>query len=310
MMPSVLIIGGAGYKGTVIAELLCDHGYPVTIFDCFRWGEEPVLHLFRRGVRVVRGDVTSRDDVAAVARDHDVVIHLAALVGFPACAKHPVLAKEINVGGTRNVTEALSTQQQLIFASSGSVYGKLDGICTEDTPANPLTLYGKTKLEGEKMVLGRGGTALRFASLFGVSACMRFDLLVNSFVYRAVHIGWMALFCPYDRRTFLHVNDTAVSYVRAVQNYESMQGQVFNVGDESMNCTKQHVVDTVTEHVPMKVIVEDQGRDPDGRDYAVKYDRFRERVGFAAQIDLAAGVQEVAAAAKFSCMKADWRFTP
>ncbi len=310
MLPSVLITGGAGYKGTVIAELLHDHGYPVTIFDCFRWGEEPALHLLRKGVRVVRGDLTRKDDVGAVAKDHDVVIHLAALVGFPACRKNPILAAEVNVGGTRNLIQALSKQQRLIFASSGSVYGKLEGVCTEQTPAKPITLYGKTKLEGEKMVLDHGGTALRFASLFGVSPCMRFDLLVNAFVYRAIHVGWLVLFCPDDRRTFLHVNDTAASYLRAVQNYEAMQGEVLNVGDESMNCTKQQVAETVTRHVPMKVIIEEQGQDPDGRDYTVNYARIREKIGFVAEVGLAAGVEEVAAAARFCRMKADWRFTP
>ncbi|GAF98752.1 unnamed protein product, partial [marine sediment metagenome] len=106
------------------------------------------------------------------------------------------------------------------------------------------------------------------------------------------------------------VNDTAMSYLQAVQNYEAMQGEVFNVGDESMNCTKQHVAETVTRHVPMKVMIEEQGHDPDGRDYTVNYERIREKTGFVAKVGLTAGVEEVAAAARFCRMKADWRFTP
>ena len=310
MLPKVLITGGAGYKGTVLAELLRGRGYPVTIFDCFRWGEAPVLHLVPKGVDVVRGDVTRKDDLAPAVKDHDVVIHLSALVGHPLCGKHPTLAREVNVGGTRNLIECLSRQQQLIYASSGSAYGKVEGVCTEQTPTQPLTIYGQTKLEAEKMVLDFGGTALRFASLFGVSPCMRFDLLVNAFVYRAVHFGSIVLYRPGDRRTFLHVADAAVSYLATIQNYRALCGNVVNVGDESLNCTKQHVVDTVTKFFPMEVTVAGEGEDPDMRDYAVSYAKIRRQAGFAAEISLEAGIREVGAVARFCPGNADWRFAP
>ncbi|MBN2473993.1 MAG: SDR family oxidoreductase [Pirellulales bacterium] len=310
MLPRVLITGGAGYSGTVLAALLADHGYPVTIFDCFQWGENPVLHLVRKGVQVVRGDVTVRDDVSRVVKNHDVVVHLAALVGFPLCDQHPRMAREVNVGGTKNVLAASSAQQQLICASSGSVYGKVEGACTEQTPARPMSLYGKTKAEAEKMVLDAGGVAMRLASLFGVSACMRFDLLVNAFVYRAIHLGWTVLYRPGDRRTLLHVADAATGYLLAIQNYERIRGEVFNVGDESLNCTKQCVVDRVANRFPMKVIVADAGEDPDMRDYTVCYARIRERLGFAAQTGLDAGIREVGEAAGFCGLKMGWRFAP
>ncbi len=310
MRPNVLITGGAGYQGLVVAELLHDRGYPVTLFDCFRYGEDPVFHLARQGVRIIRGDVTRADEVARAVKDHDVVIHLAALVGYPLCEKEPVTAEEVNVGGTRHVVAAMSPRQSLIFASTGSVYGRVDSECTEQTPTRPLSLYGRTKLEAEKIVLDFGGVALRFASLFGVSPCMRFDLLANAFVYRAVHEGRLLVYGAENRRTFLHVQDAALSHLAAVENYDLMRGEAFNVGDESLNCTKRHLAQQTARQFPMEITIAESGEDPDLRDYAVRYEKIQQLIGFSASVDLPSGIEEVGKLARFCAMKAAWRFSP
>src|SRR5262249_11753695 len=140
--------------------------------------EGPAIGLQRLGARVVRGDVTNFEQLAREVPEHEAVIHLAALVGFPLCDLDPLRAEAVNVGGTRNVVAALRPDQKLVYASTGSVYGRVEVVCDEEHETAPLTRYGRTKLEGERIARGFGGVALRFATVIGVSPCMRFDLMV------------------------------------------------------------------------------------------------------------------------------------
>jgi len=303
----VLVTGGAGFKGCVVVETLLAEGHDVTVFDIFRYGEAAAICLIRAGARVVRGDVTRVDQLSSEVPRHDAVVHLAALVGFPACDSEPVRADDTNIGGTRNVISCLRSDQLLVYASTGSVYGRVQGLCTEDTPTAPLTRYGCTKLSGERLAVAFGGVGLRFATVFGVSPCMRFDLMPNAFVYRAIHIGWMTLYQPNDRRSFVHVNDAASSYGFALQNYDRMAGHVFNVGDASLNLTKQEVADAVCEQFPMRVINADVETDPDQRNYDVSFAKIN-RLGFRAATAFDASLAAVGAAARVATSER-WRFT-
>jgi nucleoside-diphosphate-sugar epimerase len=293
----------------VIADTLCSAGHEVTVFDSFRYGEGPALSLLRHGVRVVRGDVTVPAAVAAEVVRHDAVVHLAALVGFPLCDAEPLMAEEVNVNGTQNVVRAMHADQLLVYASTGSVYGRVDGLCTEDRAPAPLTRYGRTKLDGERIVREFGGVSLRFATLFGVSPCMRFDLMVNAFVYRAVHIGWLVLYQGADRRSFLDVGDAAESYRFALERYDDMAGDVFNVGDPSLNLTKREIAEAVAERFPLRIIHEDVAVDPDQRDYEVSFEKIR-TAGFKSQVPLGESIEAIGAAARLNSGESTWRFRP
>jgi nucleoside-diphosphate-sugar epimerase len=164
-------------------------------------------------------------------------------------------------------------------------------------------------LEGERIANDFGAICLRFATVFGVSPCMRFDLMVNAFVYRAIHIGWMVLYQAEDRRSFLDVSDAAEAYLFSLDNYEEMSGSVFNVGDPELNLTKRDIAEAVSAQFPMRVIYEDVGTDPDQRNYEVSFDRIR-RLGFKARVPLDQSIAAIGAAARLNDGEASWRFHP
>jgi nucleoside-diphosphate-sugar epimerase len=305
----VLITGGAGFKGCVVAEALQQDGHDVTVLDSMRYGEGPALGLLRRGIRVVRGDVTVPTTVAAMVEGQDAVVHLAGLVGFPLCDREPLVAEAVNVVGTRNVVNAMGPEQLLIYASTGSVYGRVDGVCSETREPAPLTHYGRTKLAGERLALEAGGVSLRFATLHGVSPCMRFDLLLNSFVYRAIHIGWMVLYQSGDRRSFLDVADAARSYCFALRHYHKMSGQAFNVGSAELNVTKGRLARLVQQTFPMRIIEEEVDIDPDQRNYEVSFDKIS-RLGFDPSVSLEHSIEQVGCAARLGTGEGFWRFQP
>src|SRR5512138_150297 len=241
-MERVLLTGGAGYIGSLLAPMLLRAGHQVTIFDRFLFGASPLLGFSAHPrLEIVKGDVRDRGAIAAAVRRHDWILHLAAIVGYPACAADEALAISTNVDGTANVVDSMSKAQRLVFASTGSTYGKVDGTCTEESPTAPLSLYGRTKRDAERLVQDRGvpHVVMRFATVYGSSPRMRLDLLVNDFVYQALHNKQIVLYEGHYRRTFLHSTDAAAVYPFAMANWEKMAGGVFNVGDESMNCTKR-----------------------------------------------------------------------
>ncbi len=280
----VLVTGGAGYLGTVLTTRLLEAGHDVTVFDNLRHGGAALLPFFERpSFRFVRGDVRDREAVAEAVRWADAVVHLAAIVGYPACLKFPELARETNVGGTESVVQALSPSQILIYASSGSSYGKLDTTCTEESPLEPISLYAMTKSEGEAIALSHPrATALRFATAFGVAPRLRMDLLVNDFVYRAVVDKQLIVYERNFRRTFIHVRDMARSVLLALDRIGQMSGQPYNVGHESLNLTKEQIA----------LAFSDEGHDLDARDYEVSYEKIR-ALGFEPTVTLEQGIREL-----------------
>ncbi len=292
-MKKILVTGGSGCIGSLLLPKLLEAGNRIVLFDNFTYGVKPVLHFAAHPkLEIIEGDVRDASAVRKAMKNADCVIHMAAVVGHPACVADPVRAEAVNLGGSKNVVSALSRDQLAIFASTGSTYGKVDGMCSELTPIAPLTLYGRTKGEAEKMFLEADGIALRFATVFGVSARLRLDLLVNDFVYQALHNRQLILYEGHFRRTFLHVRDAAQSFLFALDNADRMRGEAFNVGDESMNYTKRDIALAVKAKNPYYFHEAAVGEDPDARDYAVCYDKIR-GLGYRAEMTLDAGLDEL-----------------
>jgi len=294
-LEKVLITGGAGYIGAVLTPMLLQRGYQVTIYDSFQFGAFSLLGFsMDPNLEIIKGDVRDAPTIAKAVARHDWVLHLAAIVGYPACAADPHLADTTNVGGTRNIIEAMGKGQRLIFASTGSTYGKVEGVASEETPIAPLTLYGRTKRDGEMLIRDSGldHVILRFATVFGSSPRMRLDLLINDFVYQAIHSRQIVIFEGHFRRTFLHSTDAAAVYPFVMTHFDKMAGRIFNVGDEMMSYTKWEVAHKLKAHIDFYLHEAQVGTDPDQRDYEVDYSRLK-ALGFRAKVDLDKGIGEL-----------------
>jgi nucleoside-diphosphate-sugar epimerase len=291
----ILVTGGAGYIGSVLVPLLLDKGYKVHVLDSLMYGGHTLLPLFRhKGFEFTKGDIRDVDTVRKAARGCEAIVHLAAIVGFPACRKHPELAETTNVNGTKVIAEAAGKERLVLFGSTGSNYGALvDEVCTEDTPLNPLSEYGHTKTEAERYLMEHCQTiAYRFATAFGVSPRLRLDLLVNDFVYTAMKMRYLVVYESHFMRTFIHVHDIARSFLFALENTGRMTGQVYNVGSEKMNYSKRQVCEMIREKVDYYLHFADVGEDVDKRNYVVSYKKIH-GLGFDTTISLEDGIDEL-----------------
>jgi nucleoside-diphosphate-sugar epimerase len=300
----LLVTGGAGYIGSTLVPMLLEHGHHVAVFDALRHGIGPILPLFRDPrFSFVRGDVRDRQALADFARDADAFVHLAAISGYPACEQAPDEARSTNVEGTRNVAAVAccgassAAGRPVVFASTGSCYGAVtDGLCTEETPLRPLSVYGQTKAEAEQVMLGQcDAIVLRLATAYGLSPRLRLDLLVNDFVHRALRERRLTVYEGHFRRSFLHVRDIARAILLALETSQSMTGRVFNVGDPRQNCTKLELCQIIQKVIPgVEIDASASGRDADRRDYAVSFERIW-ALGFEATVSLEEGIRELAA---------------
>src|SRR5262245_45888615 len=291
----VLVTGGAGYIGAVLVPHLLERRHGVRVLDNLMYGGNSLLPLVRReGFEFVRGDVRDARDVREAMRGCDAVIHLAAIVGFPACRKYPDLATSVNLEGTKVVADAAGRDRLVLFGSTGSNYGALvDEICTEETPLRPLSLYGKTKTAAEQYLLEHNSTiAYRFATAFGLSPRMRLDLLVNDFVYTALKLHYLVVYESHFMRTFIHVYDIARSFLFAIENADSMLGQVYNVGSETLNYSKLQICEMIHKKIDYYLHQADIGEDLDKRNYQVSYKKIS-GLGYHTTITLEEGIDEL-----------------
>jgi len=300
----VLITGGAGYIGTMLISQLMEKGHDVRVLDNLSFGGDSLLPFFRKpNFDFQRGDVRNAEDVGSAVSGCDAVVHLAAIVGYPACRKDPQLAEEVNINGTRNIINATSNGQLVFYASTGSNYGSVEKICTEDTPLNPLSLYGQTKTMAEKMLLNERSTiAYRFATAFGVAPRLRLDLLINDFTYKAVSQGYLVVYEKHFMRTFIHVYDIARAFVFGLENENKMRGQVYNVGSNKLNFSKEQICKWIQQQVECYVNYADVGEDADKRDYVVSYKKFN-KLGFNTTVAIEEGISELVRAFKAITLK-------
>ena len=292
----MLFTGGVGFIWSSLGPLLLERCYRVTVFDKFEYGIFPLLSVASDpNLYIIKGDILNKTQLkAAITDDITAVVHLAAIVGYPACDQDQELAVQVNEVGTSNVVELIQDHQKLVFASTGSCYGAVDGICTEQSNISPLTLYGRTKAHAEQIVSTKKAVVLRLATLFGVSHRMRLDLLINDLTYRSLTERNIDLYEGNFRRTFLHVRDAANAFYFAISKYDQMKGQVFNVGDESMNISKEGAARKIVQMMPYECALNlfGQGEDRDKRDYEVSYEKIK-NIGFRSTILLEEGIEEL-----------------
>ena len=269
----IVVTGGAGYVGTSLIPQLLAQGHHVRVLDSLLFGGDQLLPFFRNAnFEFQKGDVRSVADVKSAVKGCDVVIHLAAIVGYPACRKEPKVAEEVNVQGTKNVAAAVSKDQLVLFGSTGSNYGAVEDICTEETPLNPLSLYGQTKTIAETHLMANCSTiAFRFATAFGLSPRLRLDLLINDFTHRAVTQQYLVVYEKHFMRTFIHVHDMGRVFVFAIDNAAKMRGQIYNVGFDKLNFSKEEVCKLIESQVKCYVHYAEVGQDADKRNYTVSY---------------------------------------
>lgn len=290
----VLITGGAGYIGSVLTRMLLDHVALVRVYDNLTWGVDPILANFTcPRFELIKGDICDGESLKRAMQGMDMIIHLAAIVGYPACKQNPEQAQRVNVTGTR-ILNLARNGQGVIFASTGSNYGAVeDGKCTEDTPLNPLTLYGRTKTEAEKILLDAGNVvAYRFATAFGLSPRLRLDLLPNDFTYQAVRNKSLVIYEASYRRTFIHVRDMARAIIHAMDHFDQMRDAVYNCGDDTLNASKMEIAEMIQQFVPYYIHAAEVGKDADQRNYEVEYARLR-ATGYRISISLQQGIGEM-----------------
>lgn len=296
-MKKILITGGAGYKGILLTEELLKLGHKVTILDNFMYGYESVLHLIdNSNLTINKLDIRNLKE--SDVKGFDVVFHLAGISGMPACNNNPNAAESINLTSTKTLVDFLSPEQLLINASTTSMYGYSEAICNEESAILPVSIYGKTKYEAEKLVQERENSiSLRFATVFGVSPRMRNDLMVNDFTYKAIHDRSIILFAGDTKRTFIHIKDAIRAYIFAMDNAEIMKGKIYNVGDEEMNLSKNDISKNIAEYVKYELI-NSSLPDLDKRDFAISFEKIK-NLGYKTEYNLNDGILELVKLYKF-----------
>ena len=297
-MTNVLVTGGAGYIGSILVPALLDRGFTVAVVDNFMYGQDSLAAVcYHRNFTVVRGDVRSMATLRPLLKTADVIIPLAALVGAPLCDRDPIAATSTNKQAIVDMLDHISGEQRVILPVTNSGYGigEAGKFCTEETPIRPVSLYGRDKVEVERTLLGRhpSSISLRLATVFGMSPRMRLDLLVNDFTYRAYVDRAIVLFESHFKRNFLHVRDVARAFLHAIDHFDVMKGQIYNVGLSDANLSKLELCQRIQTHLPSFVIHESNiGQDPDRRDYIVSNEKI-ERTGFKPSFSLDEGIREL-----------------
>jgi nucleoside-diphosphate-sugar epimerase len=292
-----LVTGAAGYLGSILSEHLLDAGYRVTAVDNLLYGQQGPFHLCANDrFNFVFGDVRDERLMASLVKDADVLIALAALVGAPACDRDPQMAQAVNMDAPLMLNRLRSKDQLMIFPNTNSGYGTNSGdsFCTEETPLEPISLYGVTKVRTEAELLQHPNViTLRLATVFGMSPRMRLDLLVNHFVYAAVTDGYIVIFEKDFKRNYIHIRDVADCFLHAIKNSKAMAGRPYNAGLDAANLSKEQLALKVQEYVPSFYIdFASLKSDPDKRNYIVSNQRLKE-AGFEARRGLGEGIQEL-----------------
>ena len=297
-MSNVLITGGAGYIGTMLSTKLLSLGHKVTVVDLLKYDKGSLNHLyFNKNFKLICDDVRKKNLMKKLVKKHDFIIPLAALVGAPLCEKFKKDAVSTNLGTIKTLCEIVTKRNKVIYLTTNSGYGigEKDKYCDEESPLNPISLYGRTKCDGEDLVRDKikNHVCFRLATVFGHSYRMRSDLLVNNFVYTAVKKKKLTLFEPHFRRNFIHVRDVVNAIIFTMKNFNKLKNDVYNLGLSSANISKIMLARSIQkQYKKLKIKIVKNRKDPDKRDYFVS-NRKIENKGFKATISLDKGISEL-----------------
>ena len=310
----VLLVGGAGYIGSALLPMLLEKGYHVRLLDLFLYGAEPIRDfLHHPRLEIMRADFRQVDKVVEATKNMDAVIHLGAIVGDPACALNEDLTIEVNLMATRMIAEVAkgSGVSRFIFASTCSVYGACDEVLDEHSELNPVSLYARSKIASERVLLSLSDsnfapTVLRFGTIYGLSGRTRFDLVVNLLTAKALVEGQITIRGGDQWRPFVHVHDAALAVFKTLEApFPLVKNQTFNVGSNEQNYTIYQIGKIINQFVPAAQIV-DQGADADRRNYRVNFNKIRDILRFAPTWGVEEGVAQVIEAIKSGKIK-DYR---
>lgn len=293
----ILITGGAGYLGSILVPHLLQLGHEVTVVDTFRFQQTPLLECCAHpSFDVVAGDCRDEAVMRPLVANADAILPFAAIVGAPACDRDAVAAVTTNRDAVALIARLRSRSQRVLMPVTNSGYGigEPGTPCTEDSPLRPVSLYGRSKVEAESLLLDTGeAVTFRLATVFGASPRMRMDLLVNDFVYRAVTDRAVVLFEPHFTRNYIHVRDVARAFAHGLDRYDEMKGKAYNVGLSDANLSKHELCVRIQQQVPGFVFFESAtGQDPDKRNYIVSNARI-EGTGWKPQYSLDTGIREL-----------------
>jgi len=293
----ILVTGAAGYIGSILVPILLRQGYEVIAVDNFMYNQASLLDCcYDEKLTIIRGDARDKELISRHLKNVDAIFPLACLTGAPLCAKDPASARSTNLDAIKMILDLRRRDQIVIFPNTNSGYGigEKGTYCTEETPLRPVSLYGKLKVEAEKLILDAGNSiTLRLATVFGISPRMRLDLLVNDFTYRAVTDRFIILFEAHFKRNYIHIRDVAKAFIHCLENFDKMKDEPYNVGLSDANLSKWELCEEIKKQVPEFYFVESKiGEDPDKRDYIVSNAKI-EATGFKPDVSLQAGIAEL-----------------
>ena len=293
----ILVTGGAGYLGSVLVPELLKQGYEVTVVDSFMFKQNSLADCCAYTTfSIVRGDCRDENLMAQLIKKQDIIIPLAALVGEPLCSRDVTGTKTINLEASKLLVRLCSKNQWILYPTTNSGYGigEKGQYCTEETPLRPISLYGRTKTESEKIFLDRGNAiTFRLATVFGMSSRMRIDLLVNDFTYRAVTDRALIVFEGHFKRNYIHIRDVARAFIHGIRNFEKMKNEPYNLGLDDANLSKIELCQAIQKHLPNFVYIEAPiGEDPDKRDYIVSNAKILS-TGFSPKFSIDMGIKEL-----------------
>ena len=297
-MSKILITGGAGYIGTMLCTKLLELGHQVTVVDLLKYDKGSLNHLyFHKNFNFIHDDVRKKNLIKKLVKKNDFIVPLAALVGAPLCEKFKKEAKSTNLGTIKTLCDLVTKKNKVIYLTTNSGYGigEKNKYCDENSPLKPISLYGRTKCDGEDLVRKKikNYVCFRLATVFGHSYRMRSDLLVNNFTFTAVKKKKLTLFEPHFRRNFIHVRDVVNAIVFTMNNFSKMKNDVYNLGLSSANISKIMLAKKIQrQYKKLKIKIVTNKKDPDKRDYFVSNKKI-EKKGFKASISLDKGISEL-----------------
>jgi len=305
----VLVTGGAGYIGNYVVEELLDNGHDVRVLDNLLFGDDALNPLRDDpNLDVRKGDIRHIEDLSYAMEDRDAVIHMAGIVGDPACSVNEQATQAVNVEATKSLVEVCKLHgiQRLVFASTCSVYGASELMeLNEGSFLNPLSLYAESKIESEEIILHETHdmfsdneitpTILRLGTIFGWSRRMRFDLVVNLLTAKAILEGDIPVYGGEQYRPLVHVHDAARAFAEVVEAPEgAVDHQIFNVGDNDLNYRIEEVGRIVENEIDGAEVRFVEHKE-DERTYRVSFDKINHILGWETEKTIDDGVEEIRA---------------